>query len=325
MTSLPMASSMDSLAAAEVFGLVLVMLGCTIAAVLSRRNHVGVALERLKLDQAEPIRVVLARKRRPDEAGLQHLFHRIDATRWLERSMWEAGIYTRVSDMVLLMVLLFGTGEVIAGTLIDSLLLSLVVAVVLAGLPLLYIRFRRQRRLKQFTDQLPFVLDLLKSLLEAGHSLLRGLQVVVKEFEPPISAEFATVLEQTTLGLPLARALQEMAGRVPQEDLRLLVVAVKVQSDVGSSLAQIIGRLSELMRTRQRLRAQIKALTAQSRMSGIIVGLLPAFVLLAFSVVQPGYARALFTDPTGISMLETAVVLDLLALVTIRRLVRVRY
>lgn len=325
MTGPQITGSMDSLAAAEIFGLVLVVLGCAIAAVLSRGDHVGAALERLKLNQSAPIPEVLARKRRPDEAGLQQLFHKIDATRWLERSMWEAGIYTRVSDMVLLMVLLFGTGEVIAGTFIDSLLLSIALGVALGALPMLYIRFRRKRRLKQFTDQLPFVLDLLKSLLEAGHSLLRGLQVVVKEFEPPIGAEFATVLEQTTLGLPLSRALQEMAARVPQEDLRLLVVAVKVQSEVGSSLAQIIGRLSEIMRTRQRLRAQIKALTAQSRMSGVIVGLLPAFVLLAFSIVQPGYARALFTDPTGIRMLEAAVVLDLLALVTIRRLVRVRY
>jgi tight adherence protein B len=325
MTSTQITGSIDSVAAAEVFGLVLVVLGCALAAILTRGNHVGVALERLKLNQAAPIPEILARRRRPDETGLQRLFHKIDATRWLERSMWEAGIYTRVSDMVLLMVLLFGTGEVIAGTFIDSLLLSIAVGVALAALPMLYIRFRRKRRLKQFTDQLPFVLDLLKSLLEAGHSLLRGLQVVVKEFEPPIGSEFATVLEQTTLGLPLARALQEMAARVPQEDLRLLVVAVKVQAEVGSSLAQIIGRLSEIMRTRQRLRAQIKALTAQSRMSGVIVGLLPVFVLLAFSIVQPGYARALFTDPTGIRMLETAVVLDVLALVTIRRLVRVRY
>ncbi len=316
---------MDSIAIAEVFALVLVVLGCAITAFVSGGNNVGNALERLKLNQSEPIREVPGRKRRPDERGLQRLFHRIDATRWLERRMWEAGIYTRVSDMVLVMVLLFGAGEVIAGTFIDSLLLSVACGLALAALPLPYIRFRRRRRLKQFTAQLPFVLDLLKSLLEAGHSLLRGLQVVVKEFEPPIGTEFATVLEQTTLGLPLARALQEMSGRVPQEDLRLLVVAVKVQAEVGSSLAQIIGRLSEIMRTRERLRSQIRALTAQSKMSGVIVGLLPAFVLVAFSIVQPGYARALFTDPTGIKMLEAAIVLDLLALVTIRRLVRVRY
>jgi len=320
-----MNSPMDSMAVAEVFALVLVSLMLGIGALAPRSNRSEEALARLKPQRTDLVREALNRRPVTDDTGLQHLFHRIDLTRWLERSMWEAGIYTRVSDMVLLMVLLFGTGEVIAGTFIDAPLLSISFGLALGALPLPYIRFRRRRRLSQFTDQLPYVLDLLKSLLEAGHSLLRGLQVVVKEFDAPIGTEFATVLEQTALGLPLARALQEMVKRVPQEDLRLLVVAVKVQAEVGSSLAQIIGRLSEIMRTRQRLRGQIRALTAQSRMSGLIVGLLPALVLGAFSLVQPGYAHALFTDPTGIKMLEAAVVLDFMALVTIRRLVRIKY
>jgi tight adherence protein B len=79
--------------------------------------------------------------------------------------------------------------------------------------------------------------------------------------------------------LPLPRAMEEMLKRVPMEDLQLLVVAIKVQSEVGSSLAQIIGRLSEIVRTRQRLEQQVHALTAQSRMSGMVVGLLPAAIL----------------------------------------------
>jgi tight adherence protein B len=317
---------MDSTAAAEVFALVALVAVFAIAGFVARAPRASSALERLKV--VSPVlspRELLARKRRPAEGGLQALFHRLDVTRWLEQSMWEAGIYTRISDLLLIMVLLFGTGEVIAGTLLDAPLLALGCGVALAALPVPYIRFRRRRRLRQFTDQLPFVLDLLKSLLEAGHSLLRGLQVVVKEFDDPIRGEFATVLEQTSLGLPLSRALQDMGRRVPQEDLQLLVVAVRVQAEVGSSLGQIIGRLSEIMRTRQRLRAQIRALTAQSRMSGIIVGLLPAFVMAAFSVIQPDYALALFRDPTGIRMLEAAVVLDTLALITIHRLVQVKY
>ena len=108
------------------------------------------------------------------------------------------------------------------------------------------------------------------------------------------------MLEQARLGMPLPKALDELLKRVPEEDLRLLVVAMKIQSEVGSSLAQIIGRLSEIVRTRQRLNAQIRTMTAQSRMSGMVVGLLPAIVLAAFSVIQPSYAETLFTDPTGI-------------------------
>jgi tight adherence protein B len=104
-----------------------------------------------------------------------------------------------------------------------------------------------------------------------------------------------------------------------------LVLAVKVQTDVGSSLAAIVGRLSEIVRTRQRLRLQIRALTAQSRMGGMIVGALPIVVLGAFSLVQPGYAATLFNDPTGLKILKMAIILDSLAFLTIRRLLKLKY
>jgi tight adherence protein B len=189
----------------------------------------------------------------------------------------------------------------------------------------MYIRFRRARRIRAFVAQMPFALDLMKSSLEAGHSLNRGLQVVVQEFADPLGGEFRTVLEQTRIGLPLPRALEDMLKRVPEEDLRLLVVAVKVQSEVGSSLALIVGRLSEIVRTRQRLRLQINALTAQSRLGGLIVGCLPIVVLGMFSLINRDYANALFYDPTGIKILKIAAVLDLFAFITIRRLLRMDF
>ncbi|MGH6631090.1 MAG: type II secretion system F family protein, partial [Burkholderiales bacterium] len=192
-------------------------------------------------------------------------------------------------------------------------------------LPVVYIEFRRRRRLTAFGAQLPFALDLIKSSLEAGHSLQRALQVVVGEFAEPLGSEFRTVLEQNRIGLPLGRALEDLLKRVPEDDLRLLVVAVKVQNEVGSSLAQIVGRLSEIVRTRQRLRLQINALTAQSRLGGWVVGLLPIAVLLAFSLIQPGYTDQLFYDPTGQKILRIAIVLDLMAIVTIRRVLKVSY
>jgi tight adherence protein B len=116
-----------------------------------------------------------------------------------------------------------------------------------------------------------------------------------------------------------------MLKRVPEDDLRLLIVAVKVQNEVGSSLAGIVGRLSEIVRNRQRLRLQINALTAQSRLGGMIVGCLPIIVLGAFSLVQPSYAQALFYDPTGQKILKAAIVLDVLAFITIRRLLKIKY
>jgi tight adherence protein B len=274
----------------------------------------------------EELDVDITRKTRVRESGqLLAILWKLNLLRNLEENMWQAGIYMRVSEMMLIIVLMFFAGLFLGQALWHSLFFAMGIGAVFGFLPLLYIRIRRLRRMKAFIQQLPFALDLIKSSLEAGHSLNRGLQVVVQEFGDPLGSEFRTVLEQTRIGLPLPRALEDMLKRVPEDDLRLLVVAVKVQTDVGSSLAGIVGRLAEIVRTRQRLRLQIKALTAQSRMGGMIVGSLPIVVLAAFSLVQPGYAKVLFTDPTGQKILKTAIVLDALAFLTIRRLLKLKY
>lgn len=270
--------------------------------------------------------VDITRKTRQREQGpLLAILYKLNLLGKLEENMWQAGIYMRVSEMLLIMVLTFAGGLFLGQAVWHDLLFSLAIGLGFGTLPLLYIRFRRMRRLRAFGQQLPFALDLMKSSLEAGHSLNRGLQVVVQEFSDPLGTEFRTVLEQSRIGLPLPRALEDMLKRVPEEDLRLLVVAVKVQTEVGSSLAAIIGRLAEIVRTRQRLRLQINALTAQSRMGGMIVGLLPIIVLGIFSLVQPSYAGTLFTNPTGIKILKFAIILDFLAFVTIRRLLKIKY
>jgi tight adherence protein B len=252
-------------------------------------------------------------------------FYNLGVMQKLEQSLWQAGIYRRVSDILLLTLLMFAGGALIGAAAWQDPAFALALGALLATLPVLYIKIKRGRRIKRFITQLPFALDLIKSSLEAGHSLLRGLQVVVSEFEDPIATEFRSVIEQTRLGLPLPRAMEEMLKRVPNDDLRLLIVAVRVQSEVGSSLAVIIERLAEIVRIRQRLGAQVKALTAQARMSGWVVGALPIIMLAAFSVIQPAYTHTLFYEPGGQRLLKIAATLDALAFLSIRKLLKVKY
>jgi tight adherence protein B len=290
--------------------------------------------------QLRVTRTVMRRMARPDVAAdditkddrrrltgreLLSRLYQIHLVQKLEENLWQAGIYARMSDVLLLILLMFTVGLFAGQVFWGMELVSIAIGVAMASMPIAYIRVRRRRRLKAFAAQLPYALDLIKSSLEAGHTLLRGLQVVVAEFADPISSEFRSAIEQSRLGLPLARALEEMLKRVPQDDLRLLVVAVRVQSEVGSSLAIIIGRLSEIVRTRQRLQQQIRALTAQSRMSGMLVGFLPVIMLGAFSIIQPSYTSTLFHDPAGQKILEVACVLDVLAFLSIRKLLKVKF
>jgi tight adherence protein B len=273
----------------------------------------------------DEIDIDVMRKRRPEQGTLLGAMYKLNLMRSLEEAMWQAGMYMRVADILLVIVLLFGAGLFGGNLFFHDMWFALGAGLVIASLPLGYIQFMRARRLKAFAAQLPFALDLIKSSLEAGHSLQRALQVLVSEFADPLGGEFRTVLEQNRIGLPLPRALEDMLKRVPEDDLRLLVVAVRVQTEVGSSLAQIVGRLSEIVRIRQRLRMQIKALTAQSRLGGLVVGCLPIVVLCIFSLIQPGYTDQLFRDPTGLKIVKFAIGSDVLAILIIRRLLRVNY
>lgn len=282
-------------------------------------------IRRMARPEGDEVDVDIRKSRRRDEGVFLQLIYKLNLLRKLEESMWQAGVYMRVSEMCLIILLMFASGLSFGQVLWHDLEFASVLGIALGSVPILYIRFRRQRRLKAFVAQLPFALDLIKSSLEAGHSLNRGLQVVVQEFADPLGSEFRTVIEQTRIGLPLPRALEDLLKRVPEDDLRLLVVAVKVQTEVGSSLALIVGRLAEIVRTRQRLRLQIRALTAQSRMGGMIVGFLPIVVLGAFSLAQSGYASNLINDPTGFMILKIAAGLDICAFITIRWMLQLKY
>jgi len=315
---------MDFLMASGIFALVFVGV---LLFTSSRGNEVEQQREvaRRLTRPADEIEIDVMRKARPEEGTLLTGLYNLNLSRKLEQAMWQAGMYMRVADILLIIVLMFGAGLFGGNIFFGDMWFALGTALITGSLPLLYIQWKKQRRLKAFGAQLPFALDLIKSSLEAGHSLQRALQVLVSEFADPLGSEFRTVLEQNRIGLPLPRALEDMLKRVPEDDLRLLVVAVRVQTEVGSSLAQIVGRLSEIVRIRQRLRLQIKALTAQSRMGGMVVGCLPVVVLFLFSLVQPTYTDQLFHDPTGQKILKFAIGADIMALLTIRRLLRVNY
>jgi tight adherence protein B len=316
---------MTYIAATAVFAFVFIVLlvGLTYFTQSAEQNRQ--VLRRMSRPIGDLEDVDITRKRKPEEHSAFSTLIQLNLLRSLEETMWQAGLYMRVSEMVLIICMLFAAGALLGELFWKGTFFALATGAGFGVLPIMYIRFRRTRRIRAFVAQLPFALDLMKSSLEAGHSLNRGLQVVVQEFADPLGGEFRTVLEQTRIGLPLPRALEDMLKRVPEEDLRLLVVAVKVQSEVGSSLALIVGRLAEIVRTRQRLRLQINALTAQSRLGGLIVALLPIVVLGMFSLINRDYANALFFDPTGVKILKIAAVLDLFAFITIRRLLRMDF
>jgi tight adherence protein B len=172
---------------------------------------------------------------------------------------------------------------------------------------------------------LPYLLDLLKSGLESGHTVLRALQMAARNLPDPLAGEVQLVVDKVQLGMSVPQAFDSVFRRAPIDELSLLAGAFRIQAEIGSSLGEILAHVAQSLRNRQRAERQIQALTAQSRFSAVVVTVLPFVVLLGLSIVAPGYARPLLETDVGMKLFETAIFCDVLAFLVMRRISRVDY
>jgi tight adherence protein B len=193
-----------------------------------------------------------------------------------------------------------------------------------AVLPLMWLLFKRKRRLKAFQAQLPDALELIARALRAGHSLGSGLNLVAEEMPAPIGTEFGRAFEEQNLGIPLEDALKSLTRRVPNLDLKFFATAVILQRTTGGDLAEILDKIGYIIRERFRIWGQVQALTGEGRLSGIVLLALPPVLFLAVYNLNPKYASKLFTDPMGQQMLIFAAVLQVLGALVIRKIVNIK-
>jgi tight adherence protein B len=193
-----------------------------------------------------------------------------------------------------------------------------------AYLPLLLVRRTRTRRLARIEEQLPDAADFIARALRAGHSFSNVLQIVGNELPEPLSGEFRIAREEINYGVPLGEALHNMAARIPLTDLRYLVIAILIQRETGGNLAEILGNIGHIIRGRLRLAAQVRVLSAEGRMSAWILGLLPFAVGAMLVLVNPGYVMVLWTDPIGVKLLWTALVMIIIGVIWLRKVIRIR-
>lgn len=200
------------------------------------------------------------------------------------------------------------------------------VAMALGALgPLFYIRRRKAARMRIVEDQLPETIDLLGRTIRAGHSVFNGLRLVAEEGADPLASEFRRVFDEQKYGMPLEESLLGLARRLDLVDVRVMVVAILVQREVGGNLAEILDKLSTLIRTRFHLRRQLQVYTAQGRLSGIVLGFLPIAMGAMIYVMSPDYILPLFQHPAGRLMLMTAVGMQLIGYFWISRVLRIEY
>ena len=200
------------------------------------------------------------------------------------------------------------------------------VAFVAGGLvPLLYLRHKKSRRVLRMESQLPDVIDLIARAVRAGHPLSEGLRMAAEEAADPLASEFRVTFEEQKFGLPFEEALLGLGDRVEVVDVRILITAILVQREVGGNLSEVLEQISETMRARFNLRRQVRVYTAQGRMSGYTLAALPIFVGLAVQAINPAYLQTLFVEPLGQALLGTAVFMQAIGFLWIRRIVDIRY
>jgi tight adherence protein B len=187
--------------------------------------------------------------------------------------------------------------------------------------PLWYVRRKSRRRIQAFEEQFPDCLEFISRSMRAGHAFSVALEMVQHEYSDPLAAEFRRAFEEQNLGQSLEVVLHKLSQRVPSMDVQFFVSAVLLQKRTGGNLAELLDKLANLIRERFKLRARIRAVSAQGLMSGRILSAIPVGVACLMFVVNPQYAKFFVSDPAGQELLAAGVGMQFLGYLIIRKIV----
>src|SRR6266851_51157 len=266
--------------------------------------------------------VYLQLRRQRGEVGLAALL-RLD---WLGTLLRNAGAPITTSRMsVLMLAAAVIITAIMAGLGGASLIKGLLFGVGLGiGLPILVLSYVGRRRIRKFTAQLPDALDMMVRSLRAGHPISASMGLIAREMSDPIGSDFGLVFDETTYGLELSEALENLSRRYQITDLRFMVVAIKVQLGTGGNLAEILAALSRVIRDRQRMDLKVRALSAEGRFSAYVLSVLPFLVMGGMLLINPGYFAEAAPEPAFKLLIGGALTGILIGIVIMYRMVNFR-
>lgn len=272
---------------------------------------------------SQPV-TVLKDRRLSRIAVLNNLLERMSIMRPLVRLIHQAGLRRRAGEIALYFPLAAMSGVLLTYLATGRVVMALMMGTVAASLPLLVLLRLRDKRAQKFGEQLPDALDLIRAALQAGHALPNAFAVVADEFPDPMAAEMRQVTEEIRLGLPLREALYNLTERVDDPNVPILIVGVLVSQEVGGNLAEVIDSISYTIRERFKLLRDVRVMTAQGRLSGLVLTALPVVVAAALFLASPEYFKPMFQTTAGQYMLAYAMVSTVMGHLTIQRIVRIR-
>lgn len=217
-----------------------------------------------------------------------------------------------------------GFGFTVSYLWLPDMSVCLVLGVLFAALPFFVLQIKRARRTRRFDQGLPEAVDLICRALRAGHALSAAIEIVGQEAPEPVRTEFREVYRQQNFGLPHREALLQLARRVPSTDLQFVVTAMLVQKETGGNLVDILDRTVAVIRDRLRIEGEVRIYTAQGRLTGVILALLPILMFFLINIANHGYTRVLVEDPLGRKLIYTGLTLMIIGGIFIRKIVNVK-
>jgi tight adherence protein B len=236
----------------------------------------------------------------------------------------QAGYKAAVSDLTLIVLACAAVGGAGGWLRTGGFLWGIITGFISGSVPIVYLIYRRSRRLERFQMQFPDSLDMITRAIRAGNALSGAIRLVGQEMPDPVGQEFRRIDEEIRLGMDPGDALFRLQGRVGTEDVRFFCTAIRIQRGSGGNLAEILERLAEVIRERFKILSYARVLAAQHRWSAILVGLSPLIFGVMFQILHPGFFDPLFNEPIGPTLILGGVVMEVVGFFTIWRIAQIK-
>ena len=256
---------------------------------------------------------------------LERLLMEVPRIHSLDRILVQSGLELSVAMYVSYTCMAFLGGFAIASLLNLAFLISLLCAFSAGALPTILIVNAKKKRIVTIEEQLPDAIDLISRALKAGHAFSSALEMVATEGTEPLASEFRITFDEVNYGISMQDALMNLSHRVPSVDLRYMVIAIVIQRESGGNLAELLEKISSLIRDRLKLFGTIRVLSAEGRLSAWILGCLPFAMALVIYVVNTDYMSILFTDPMGLNMVYISLSMMVIGVFLMSRIIKIRF
>lgn len=255
---------------------------------------------------------------------LNALIAQAPAGQALQRWVASSGLKVSAAELLLVTLALALLGSLLPGLLGQAPALGGALGLGLAVLPWWRVAHARQRRIERIERQFPQALDLLSRAMRAGHAFAAAVRMVAEEMPDPLGQDFRMLFDEMNYGVPAHTALAHLAERVPLPDVSYFAVAVMIQRESGGNLAELLDKIAAIVRERLKLHGEIRTLSAEGRLSAVILTALPFGVAAVVNVVNPRFMAVLWSDAAGLRMVGAALFMMVLGMVWMRKIIRIR-